>query len=166
MVRSVKWRKVLLIVAVVLAMAGVGGVVTVILTYHEVTKIDRTNPKVVLDEYLRAALVTQDAVTVDLYDCDDPAGLSPISDLRAELDRREQDFAVEILVSWGAMSRTDGPGRALLTTNLAITAVKDGQEQSSSTQAWQFTMLEEDGWRACDAEKLVSSTTASPSAAP
>ncbi|MEU8081519.1 hypothetical protein AB0B31_39445 [Catellatospora citrea] len=166
MVRSLKWRKILLIVAVVLAVAGVGGVVTVILTYHEVTKIDRSNPKVVLDEYLRAALVTEDAVTVDLYDCEDPAGLGPISDLRAELDRRERDFAVEILVSWGAMSRTDSPGRALLTTNLAITAVKDGLEQSSSSQVWRFTMLEEDGWRACNAEKLVSSPTATPSVAP
>ncbi|WP_144119724.1 hypothetical protein [Catellatospora sichuanensis] len=166
MVRSVKWRKILLILAIMVAVVGVGGAIAAVLAYHEVTKIDRTNPKVVLDEYLRAALVKGDAVAVDLYTCDDPVGLSPISKLRTELDQREQEFAVEILVSWGAMSRVDSPGRTELTTNLAITAIKDGMEQSSSSQTWRFTVLEQDGWRACGAERLTSSPSVSPSATP
>ena len=68
MVRSVKWRKFLLTLAIVVAVAGIGGVVAVVLAYHEVTKIDRTEPLVVLDEYLDAVLVRKDRVGAELYE--------------------------------------------------------------------------------------------------
>lgn len=154
MVRSVKWRKVLLVLAIVVAVGGVGGAATALLSYHEATKIDRSNPKVVLDEYLRAVLVRKDAVGAELYSCDAPSGLASITALREELNQREQDYSVEILVSWGAVTRVDGSGRSELTTDLHVTAIKDGVEQSNSSQGWRFSLLDQDGWRVCNSERL------------
>ncbi|RKE08653.1 hypothetical protein C8E86_3510 [Catellatospora citrea] len=152
--RSVRWRRILLILTVVLAVAGVGGVVAAVVAYNEATKIDRSNPKIVVDEYLRAALVTKDEVGVDLHVCDDSAGLAPIRELREEFDRRERDFGVVVLVTWGAMTgETNGNGSAV-TTTLTISGRKDGAVISKRSETWRFALVESDGWRVCGAEQV------------
>ncbi len=154
MSRWVKWRKVLLVLAIVVAIASVGGAVTLVLAYNEATKIDRSNPKIVLDEYLRASLVRQDEVGAGLYSCDTDQGLKALAQLSEELDQREKRFGVEILLSWGAITRSESSAGAVLTTDLNVTAVKDGSEQSNSSQTWEFILVDQDGWRVCDAKRL------------
>ena len=148
-----RWKRVLMIGAIVVGVGGLGVAGASLLTYHEATKLDRSDPEVVTDEYLRAVLVRKDAVGADLYACSDASRLAPVRALRDDLDRRERDFGVSIVVSWGAYERT----REQLVTTLTIVAIKDGVEQSGSEQRWRFTLVEEDGWRVCGAEKLPDS---------
>lgn len=170
MARRVGWRKVLIGLAIVVAVGGIGATGSALLTYHEATKIDRSNPKVVLDEYLRAVMVRKDEIGANLYVCKDSIGLSSAKALRADLDKRERDFSVTLLVSWAAMTRTDQNGQALITTNINLTAIKNGVEESSSSQEWRFVLVDDDdGWLVCAAERIASqplSLTPSTSVAP
>lgn len=163
--RSVKWRKILLVLSVVVAVAAIGGATAAILAYNEATKIDRSNPKVVLDEYLRASLVRDDSVGVDLYACESDPDLSAVTNLRNELTRREQEFAVEIEVSWGSIDLTGASTSAVATTDLAITARKQGAVESRSRETWKFTLVDEEGWRVCQAGRAAIPTSA-PTSAP
>ncbi|MEU8000858.1 hypothetical protein AB0B66_06840 [Catellatospora sp. NPDC049111] len=160
MVRSVKWRKVLLTLAILVTVAGIAGVMAVVLAYHEVTKIDRSNPKIVLDEYLRAVLVTEDEVGVDLYECDNPEKLSDLKTMRADLDRRESEFKVQMLVSWGAMTSAEKSGTMELGTSLTVTAMENGVVQGRQTEPWYFDLVEDDGWRVCGAKRSLTPTPA------
>ncbi|MFC7243621.1 hypothetical protein ACFQO7_14145 [Catellatospora aurea] len=167
MARSVKWRKVLLVLGIVVGVAAIGGTTATILAYNEATKIDRSNPKVVLDEYLRASLVRADSVGVDLYACEREPDLSTVTSLREELTQREQKFAVEIEVTWGSIDLKAASTTAVATTDLAITARKQGAVESRSRETWQFTLVDEEGWRVCKASRMATPTSAptpSPSA--
>ncbi|MEV4411616.1 hypothetical protein [Catellatospora sp. NPDC049609] len=165
MSRSAKWRKILLVLAIIVAIGGIGGAITAVLTYHEATKIDRSNPKVVLDAYLRAALVEKDAVGADLYTCDDASQLDIVRQLREELDRRERDFGVTILVDWGAFQQRSSTEGDVLQTDLVITGTKDGEVTSERVERWDFSVVEDDGWRVCGGSRL-STSAGSPSPTP
>ncbi|WP_162907799.1 hypothetical protein [Allorhizocola rhizosphaerae] len=153
-----RWKRVLAIGAVAVALGAVGAVSATLLAYHDATKIDRSNPKVVLSEYLRASLVRKDKVGAELYSCSDQEKFAAVRILRDELDQRERDFGVSVVVEWGAQDRVDQGDKALLTTGLSIIAIKNGVEQSSSEQRWRFTLINDDGWRVCGAERLPSPT--------
>lgn len=145
----------LVIGAIVVGIAGVWAAGMALFAYNEATKIDRSDPEVVTDEYLRAALVHKDQVGAQLYSCSDQAKLDSIRALRDDLDKRERDFGVSIVVTWGAYERSG----ADLSTALTIVAIKDGNEQSSSEQRWRFTLIDDDGWWVCGAEKVQENPT-------
>lgn len=150
-----RWRRVAVIAGILVAAGGIGAVSWGLLAYNEVTKIDRSNPKVVTDEYLRATLIRKDKVGADLYACEDQSGLASIKALRDELDQRERDFGVTIIVSWGAYAGSGGG----LTTEMTIVAHKNGVEESSNSERWRFTLIDENGWRVCGAEKVEENPT-------
>ncbi len=159
---GMRWRRVGLVAGILVLAGGIGAATWGLLAYQQVTKIDRSNPKVVTDEYLRATLVRKDTAGADLYACDDQSGLSSIKALRADLDQREKTFGVSIVVSWGAYS---GSG-ADLSTDLTIAALKNGTEESSSVERWKFTLQDNGGWRVCSAERVVVEPSATPTTAP
>ncbi len=131
--------------------AAVVGVVSWgLVAYNEITKVDRSEPQVVTDQFLRAVLVAKDESGADLYACRDKSKDDHLWALRKELDTREKDFGVTIVVSWGAYVAIGSD----LTTNMTITANRDGQEQSSSVQTWRLHLIDEDGWRVCGAERV------------
>jgi len=149
-------------------MAGIlvlaGGVTAAtwgLFAYNEVTKVDRSDPEVVTDEFLRATLVRKDQAGADLYACEDQTGLSPIRSLRTDLDRRETAEGVTISVTWGAYS-TDGNR---ITTDLTITARKGVAVDSREKQKWTFTVKDDGGWRVCGAEKIAVEPSATPTTA-
>jgi hypothetical protein len=155
-----RWRRVAGIAAIVIALGGVGVATTGLFVYNEATKIERGDPEVVTDEYLRAALVRKDEVGSELYTCADDGKLEPIRALRRELDQREKDFDVTVLVSWGAYDRQGDK----LVAKLDISGRKGNAVTSKRTETWKFTVVEEDGWRVCGAER-VSQPSASPTPA-
>lgn len=156
---GMRWRRVAVIAGILVVAGGIGAVSWGLLAYNQVTKIDRSNPKVVTDEYLRAALVRKDKAGADLYACEDQSKLAPIKALRDELDQRERDFGVKILVDWVEFNRSDQGRSALLTTNLSISGLKDGNVTSRRQETWRFTLADDGGWRVCGAEKVESLPT-------
>jgi hypothetical protein len=157
-----RWKRVLVIGAIAAVAGGAAAGGTLLLTYHEATKIDRSNPEVVLIRYLDATFERKDAAVAGLYTCANPVDLAPINALRADLDKREKEFAVSIHVSNGPMSATQGN----VVTDITFTATKNGPIVSEWVESWRFRMVDEGGWRVCGAERLaVPSASPSPPAA-
>lgn len=152
---GMRWRRVALLAGIIVLAGGLGAGIWALQAYNQVTKIDRSDPEVVADEYLRALLVRKDKIGADLYACDDQVNLASINALRDELDQREKDFGVTIEVTWGAYTG----GQPLLATTLTITARKGVAVDSREQQDWRFTMTEDDGWRVCGAEKIEENPT-------
>src|SRR6478735_6383383 len=123
-----RMRRIALLAAVIVGAAGIGAAGWGLLAYNEVTKIDRSEPEVVTDEFLRAVLVRKDDAGRDLYACSDQSRLEPIKALRRDLDRRERDFGVVIDTTWGAYERSGSS----LTTELTITARKNNAIESKN----------------------------------
>jgi len=158
---GMRWKRVLAIGATAAVAGGAAAGGAMLLTYHEATKIDRSNPEVVLIRYLDATFERRDPAIASLYTCSNPGNLAPINGLQADLDRREKEFGVSITVTNGAMAQD----RSLITTTLTMEAFKDGGRNSRWTESWRFRMADEGGWRVCGAERLaVPSASPSPPA--
>ncbi len=148
---GMRLRRVALVSGVILLAALAGAAGWGLLAYNEITKVDRSDPQVVTDEFLRAVLVRKDRAGARLYVCRDESKTDGLWALRDKLDRREHDFKVTILVSWGAYV---AEGRDNLSASITITANRDGVEQSSSVEVWRFHLVDEDGWRVCGADRV------------
>ena len=143
-------------------MAAAAGAIaggSLLLTYHEATKIDRSNPEVVLIRYLDATFERKDPAMASLYTCSKPEGLAPLNAMQADLVKREKDFAVTISVTNGVMAQDQNA----ITTTLTMEAFKDGARNARWTESWRFRMMDEEGWRVCEAE-LLAAPSATPSA--
>jgi hypothetical protein len=135
-----------------LCLGGVGAFVTL---YDDATKIDRSAPDVAVDNYLRAYLVNRDDTQAALFSCQSKEGLSPMSELREELVRRERDFDVKVNVTWSSLTVTEvGAARREVNTGLTIAGSANGQPRSRRTEGWAFDVVDEGGWRVCGATKV------------
>lgn len=150
-----RMRTVLIVVAGVLALLGVGAAITVYVLYDRATTPDRSAPDVVVDNYLRAFLVDRNDTRAGLFTCETGAQLDPVKSLRAEAEERESKFGVNVRVSWGPLVRTPaGKGESVATT-LTIAGSADGVPRSSRREDWVFDVIEDsDGWRVCGGMKI------------
>lgn len=157
------------VVLVVVATAGIGAAsasVIALRAYDEATKIDRTTPSVVVREYVEAYLVRRDDQRAGLFVCGSPLRLDDITTLRSQLLGEERAGGVTTQVVPARLTESNG-GR-LVTAELKINQ-GGGLHTDRRTQYWQFTMVDEDGWRVCGAEQLPDpspSPSATPSATP
>jgi hypothetical protein len=160
-----RWKRILAIGAIAVLAGGAATAVTLLLTYHESTKIDRTDPEVVLIRYLDATFERKDPAMAGLYTCRRPEKLRSINNLREDLAKREKEFGVTITVTNGVMSKAADD----ISTQLIIEAFKDGRRNSRWTETWRFSMVDESGWRVCGAERIAqpsASATPSPTLSP
>jgi hypothetical protein len=158
---GMRWKRVLTIGAVAVVAAGAVAAGSLLLTYHEATKIDRTNPEVVLIRYLDATFERKDPAMAGLYTCSNPKDLAPIDSLKVELERREKEFGVTVQVASSRMTTE----QSAVTTDLTISGSRDGNITSRRVETWRFKMVDDGGWRVCGAERLAV-PSASPSPVP
>jgi hypothetical protein len=147
------WRIVITLLAVVAA-GTVGAAGVAFFAYDQATRIDRSQPDLVVSDYLRAFLVARDDASAQLYVCGEAAGLKEMRAWRdQEVTGREQDLGVAIGISWGVLTVTDRTDRtATVTTDLRRSATVDGIPQSVLS-TWRFQVVRDDGWRVCGATK-------------
>ncbi|MGW3899124.1 hypothetical protein ACWD6L_28440 [Micromonospora profundi] len=147
-------RTVLIVVGGVLALLGMGAVITGFVWYNRAATPDRSSPDVVVDNYLRAFLVDRNDIRADQFTCKDGADLQALRELRLEMQQRESNFNVTVRVTWGALTRNpSGDGESVGTT-LTISGSADGVPRSSRREDWTFRVIEDDdGWRVCAAAK-------------
>jgi hypothetical protein len=142
-------------VAGIVALLCLGGVGVFISFYDDATKIERTSPDAVVDQFLRAYLVNRDDQEAALFTCKDGLDLAGISALRTQLIQREKDFDVKVNVSWSSLtvSGTEKSRRSV-TTDLVIAGSSGGTALSKRSETWSFTLVDADGWRVCSAAKV------------
>src|SRR5688572_1368945 len=117
-----RWKRALIIGAIAAVAGGAAAGGALLLTYHETTKIDRTNPEVVLIRYLDATFERKDPAMAGLYTCANPADLAAITSLKDETDRREREFGVAIQVTSSRMTTE----QSAVITDLTISGSRDG----------------------------------------
>jgi hypothetical protein len=140
-----------MLVAGALALLCTGGAGVAFVAYRDATEPDRSSPDVTVSNYLRALLVERNDVRVGLYSCSNGRDLGPIRAFKSEIEEREKQHSVRIVVSWGAMTVQELPGRTTVTTEISRT-ISDGSEKD--LQNWRFDLVDEDGWRVCGATRL------------
>ncbi|MFJ6196078.1 hypothetical protein [Micromonospora sp. NPDC092111] len=146
-------RTVLTVVAGVLALLCVAGAAVGYVLYDRATTPDRSAPDVVVDNYLREFLVTENDTRADMLTCSGSvSGLSELRTLRDDLRAREQRFAATVTVSWGALQVQRQGSGAYVETDLILSASVDGISQSDR-QRWRFQTRLDDHWRVCGAAR-------------
>jgi hypothetical protein len=139
------------VLAGVLALLCLGGVGVGFILYDQATKPDRSAPDVVVDNYIRALLVNRDDTEAGQFACSDAAALAEIHSFRTDIETREKDHAIKIVVSWGSLTVQKDGERASVTTDVRRT-ISDGSERDVST--WRFDVVDADGWRVCGAHRV------------
>ncbi|MFB9238504.1 hypothetical protein ACFFWC_23735 [Plantactinospora siamensis] len=148
-VRRLLWVLVGALLALLLAGSG-----AFFVWYDRATTIDRSEPDVTVDNYLRAFLVDRNDARAQEFQCSTGKTLGPIESLRAEMEKREAQFHVVVHASWGALSVSRSASRAAVQATLTIASFANGEPRSRRTEEWKFAMMREDGWRVCGAERV------------
>ena len=136
----------------ILALLCLGGVGVFISFYDEATKIERSKPDAVVDQFLRAYLVNRDDKEAELFTCKQGLDLSRLDAFRTDIQSREQRFTIGIRVDWTSLTISEEGGRTTVSTDIRRT-IADGSERT--TDHWQFRMIDDDGWRVCGAVLVV-----------
>ena len=131
-----------------MALLCLGGIGVFISFYDEATKIERSKPDAVVDQFLRAYLVNRDDDEAELFTCKQGLDLSRLDAFRTDIQSREQRFTIGIRVDWASLTVSSAGGRTTVSTDIRR-IISDGSERT--TDRWQFAMVDDDGWRVCSA---------------
>src|SRR5262245_3403748 len=148
-------RRILLIIAIAVPVLAVSALGAGLVLYDRATRIDRSQPDLVVSNYLRALLLDRDDDRAALHTCADPGGLAEIRAWRDnEIVARERDLNVVMSVSWGVLTVAERTERtATVTTDIRRSANIDGIPQSV-LDTWRFQTVDENGWRVCGATRV------------
>jgi hypothetical protein len=138
-------------IAGVLALLCLGGAGVAVLLYDKKTKIDRTAPDAVVDNFLRAYLVNRDDSEVKLYTCKSGGDLTQLKTYETDIQSREARFSMSVQVSWEGLKVATNGKKGTVDVDLTR-AIQDGSEQV--TDAWEFAIIDQDGWRVCGASRV------------
>ena len=141
-------RLALTVAAGVIALLCMGGVGIGVTLYDEATTLQHDDPEIVVSNYLRAVFDGDD-VNAHSLECDDASGLEPLRAFRADVLEREQRFGVAIRVTWGPLTVTPEGDQRTVMTELIRTITN----AESSRQWWQFTVVDQGGWKVCAAQR-------------
>jgi hypothetical protein len=135
----------------IVALLCLGGVGVFISFYDEATKIERSKPDAVVDQFLRAYLVNRDDKEAELFTCKNGLDLTHIAAFRTDLQSRESRFSISIQVVWEGLRVSTAGSRGTVSVDLTRTLSDDSEE---ITKPWEFTVVDEDGWRVCGAVEV------------
>lgn len=146
--RSRRARLLLALSAGVVALLCLGGVGVIVAVYDNATEIKRTDPSVVLVNFLGAYLTDRDDQEAKLYTCKEDTDLSRLSAFRDEVRKTEGKFSIGVMVSWKNLSVQTSGNHASGSVDIVRT-ISGGSEETFDP--WKFEMSDEDGWRVCSA---------------
>ncbi|BCB80351.1 hypothetical protein GCM10022251_04880 [Phytohabitans flavus] len=144
-------RLVLMLIAGALVLLCAGGAGVALVAYRDATEPDRSSPDVAVDNYLRAFLVDRNDTRAQLYACRTSAQLTVMDALRRDIEAREAEHSIKIMVSWGSLTVDERAGRSDVTVEVRR-AIADGSE--SDRQTYRFDVVDENGWRVCGAYRV------------
>lgn len=146
-----KTRQILLVALALIAFGGIAGGLSLLSVYNKATKIDRSVAKVVVRQYLVAALVERDDQQSSLYICNEPGDLSTVAKLRRDLEAGEarNGYVTQIVIS----RSIESGGGSTVETEVQLNQ-GTGTDVRTRIVYFRFRMINQDGWRVCSAEQL------------
>ena len=146
--RNRRTRLILVMIAGIVGLLCLGGVGVAISLYDDATKIERTEPDAVVDNFLGAYLANRDDQEASLYTCKSGLDLSKLSAFRTDVQGREKRYSIGINVTWRNFDIHVQEGKASVAVDIVRT-IADGSEETFDR--WQFQLVDEGGWRVCGA---------------
>jgi hypothetical protein len=143
-------RLILTVAAGVLVLLCLGGLGVGVTLYDSATAIDRGAPDEAVNNYLKSYLVEHNDVRANSLECAQDSGLEPIRAFRKDIEDREKAFDITVLVSWGPLTVEPSGSERIVSADL----IRRIQGAERSTQRWQFTVVDENGWRVCSAARV------------
>jgi hypothetical protein len=116
-----------------------------LIIYDRATAIDRSTPTVVVDQFLVASFDDRDPRRVAFFICDQLQPDQALADTIGGID-------MNLSVSWGDFSTDQGDGSAVVIAQVRF-RLDQGDSSYSAIEQWQFTMVDEDGWRVCGIQR-------------
>jgi hypothetical protein len=135
-------RRILLILAIVVAFLVVLGGTIGVVAYDKATAIDRSTPDVVTDQFMQAATVDRDAVRVGLFVCAN----YPVADA---MNATKLDSRQDLHVNWGITSLAENGDRAQVDVRVRLSVPAGNDALFRDVHNWHLTLVKEDGWRVC-----------------
>lgn len=145
--RSLAWFGVVLLV-----MCVVGSVVGYI-WYDRATRIDRSNPVVVVFQYVDSIFTSRDIERAKSFECDGANPREPLLEVLQQIEEREQQFNIIFIVKVTDYETDELGATAKVKATIDFFAPVDNGGLSQVRQTWVFEMKDEDGWRVCRASK-------------
>jgi hypothetical protein len=145
-------RRMLAISGVVLLVLCLIGSIAGYLWYDRATKIDRSTPVVVVEQYVYTIFADRDLAGAEIFECDG-ASRDGILGLLADIEERERKFDIAISVSTANYSSSTVGDTAEVKVSLRIDVPEEDGKPSRSTQQWQFQLRDDDGWRVCSGQR-------------
>lgn len=138
--------RVLLLVALVLVGVLIVGGGLAFYAYDRATAIDRSTPRVAVDQFLQAALIDADVNRVGLFVCRAwPASKA--------LQESHIPLSPTMRVSWSsAQVRQISATQAEVTMRIRLFVVSEGTSPEQ-VNMWRFITVNENGWRVCSLDK-------------
>jgi hypothetical protein len=133
--------------------AAAAGVTYVL--YDRATRIDRSTPVVVVEQYVNVLLSDRDDERASLFECDGKRGArTRVKELRTQLEDLERRFDIDVIVSTANYDWSIYGARSDVQVDLLIDVPEADGRPSRSKQRWGFELRDEDGWRVCDARRV------------
>jgi hypothetical protein len=146
-----RWRIVVVAVAGAVALACTVALGVGYLAYDRVTQPDRSDPEVVVRNFLVATFDKRDPERGRLYACSRPA-LGEVDEMLADLERKEAQFGVHISVTSEDYTAQTGGSSSTVQARLRL-AVDSGGVLQEQLQRWEFSLVRRSGWRVCGAHR-------------
>ncbi|WP_444978780.1 Rv0361 family membrane protein [Actinoplanes octamycinicus] len=146
--RSRRTRLWLALGAGILAVLCLGGVGVIVSLYDNATKIERTDPSVVIFNFLGAYLTDRNDQEAALYTCKEGLDISRLASFRDEVESVEKKYSIQVVITWQDLDVKTSGDRATATAEIVRT-ISDGSERTF--KPWVFELVDSGGWRVCSA---------------
>lgn len=147
-------RQALVVGLSIIALVCLGGGAAAFLFYDKATRPDLRTPVLATEQYLTAYLGDRDDSRASQFRCGDPAGLSDVRALRADIDSKQKEFGIPFVVSVDSVRELNRAGNtATVAADLAITTTVQGQSRRE-LEHWEFITRNDNGWRVCSGHEV------------
>ncbi len=146
-------RRLLLTAAILLTGACLVGATIGFLAYDRATKIDRSSPVVVVEQYVDAVFSERDPNRAALFECSDGDPRADLQVLLDDLMERERRWDIQITVTTANYRTSTGRVSSRIDVDLLIDVPEADGRPSRSRQTWEFDLRDESGWRVCAARR-------------
>ncbi|WP_229067767.1 hypothetical protein [Actinoplanes sp. DH11] len=153
--RSRRARLFLALAGGIMGLLCLGGAGIFFILYDDATKVERTEPAAVVDNFLGAYFVDRNDEDANLYVCSSGRSLEAIEEFRRELVDRESATGGSVAVGWRDLVIDDpGDGSKAARVTLTVDGMVNNQPVSNSEHYWELRLVDSDGWRVCGATKV------------
>ena len=145
---------VLLVGLVAIAVLCVGGLGVGYFVYDTATRPNRSDPSLVVRQYLTATFDQRDESRARLFTCGSTGSIAEMQNLLKQVQDLERRFDIKVTVTWEQFASQVHGSRSDVTAYVKVDVPEADGRLSRGVTRWRFALEEQSGWRVCDAHRI------------